>query len=176
MITNKKEHNIFRAFLHFVVVLLVVLFDRATKMLAVKHLMPISTYPLIQDVLHLTYVENTGAAFGMLKDHRWVFMVFSILMLVVLAVVVYKYKSDIHTLMMTGISFVIGGGIGNMIDRTVFGYVVDFIDFRIINFAVFNVADTFICIGVGLIILDVVLKKSKISFLYDTKANEDVKE
>ena len=75
--------------------------------------------------------------------------------------------------MMTGLSFTVGGGIGNMIDRTLKGFVVDFFDFTLIDFAVFNVADAFICIGVGLIILDVLLGKSDYSFLDGEKQTLD---
>ena len=60
-----------------------------------------------------------------------------------------------------------------MIDRTLLGYVVDFIDFTLINFAVFNIADSFICVGVGLMLLDVILKKSDLSFLDDKKSEKD---
>ena len=59
-----------------------------------------------------------------------------------------------------------------MIDRTINGYVVDFVDFTLIDFAVFNIADTFICIGVGLLILDIILKKSDLAFLEDKKSDE----
>ena len=137
--------------------------------------MPISSFPIIKDVLHLTYVENRGAAFGMLQNHRWVFMIISSVMLVVLIIVMIKHKKHLHPIMNIGLSFVFGGGIGNMIDRTLLGYVVDFIDFTLIDFAVFNIADTFICVGVGLLILDIILKKSDLSFLDNDNSNKDTK-
>lgn len=62
-----------------------------------------------------------------------------------------------------------------MIDRTINGYVVDFVDFTLINFAVFNIADMFICVGVGLLILDIILKKSDLAFLDDKKSDEVAK-
>ncbi len=128
--------------------------DQITKRLAVSFLEPIDTKPLWEGVLHLTYLENKGAAFGMLKDHRWVFMVSSTVMiaalLVFLCIMPKKYD---HPLLNTGLAFVVGGGIGNMIDRIAAGYVVDFIDFRLINFAIFNGADSFVCVGAGLIVL-----------------------
>ncbi|MBE6718017.1 MAG: signal peptidase II [Ruminococcaceae bacterium] len=150
-------------------IVFVVIFDQITKMLAVKYLMPISSFPLIKDVFHLTYVENRGAAFGILQNHRWVFMVLSTVVMVVIIYVMFKYKRFFHPILMTGLSFTVGGGIGNMIDRTVNGFVVDFFDFTLIDFAVFNLADTFICIGVGLIFLDILLGKSDYSFLDDKK-------
>ncbi len=159
--------------LYFLLVAAVIAFDQITKILAVKYLMPLPTVPVIQDVLHLTYVENTGAAFGILQNHRWVFMVVSTVMIVLLFFVMVKYKKYLHPLMNIGLSFVFGGGIGNMIDRTLSGFVVDFIDFTLIDFAVFNIADTFICIGVGFMILDVILKKSDLSFLEDKKSDKE---
>ncbi|MBQ4116925.1 MAG: signal peptidase II [Clostridia bacterium] len=150
----------------------VIVLDQITKYLAVKYLMPVVSVPIIKDVLHLTYVENSGAAFGMLQNHRWVFMILSTVVMVIIMVVMFKYKKYLHPIMLTGLCFVVGGGIGNMIDRTINGFVVDFVDFTLINFAVFNIADTFICIGVGLLILDIILKKSDLAFLDDKKSDE----
>ncbi len=150
----------------------VIILDQITKILAVKFLMPVSSVPILQDVLHLTYVENRGAAFGMLQNHRWVFMVLSTIVMFVIILVIFKYKKYFHPLMLIGLCFTVGGGIGNMIDRTLKGFVVDFIDFTLIDFAVFNIADAFICVGVGLLILDIILKKSDLAFLDDKKSDE----
>lgn len=155
------------------IVVFIIITDQISKVLAVKHLMPIDTFPIIKDVLHLTYVENRGAAFGILQDQRWIFIVVSVFMIILLAYVMIKFKKDFHPIMMTGLAFVVGGGIGNMIDRSLLGYVVDFIDFTLIDFAVFNVADSFICIGVGLLILDILLGKSKLSFLDGKKSDKE---
>ena len=151
--------------LYSICIIAVIVIDQITKMLAVKYLMPINTYPLLENVFHLTYVENRGAAFGILQNHRWVFMIISTVVMAVIVFVIFKYKKFLHPIIMVGLSFTVGGGIGNMIDRTIKGFVVDFFDFTLIDFAVFNVADTFICIGVGLIFLDVLLGKSDYSFL-----------
>ena len=141
-----------RSLLYTAIIAAVILLDQLTKQLAVDHLKPIDTFPIIPDALHLTYVTNYGAAFGMLADHRWVFLVISTVAIVLMAAYLY-YKRDEHPLLGVAISFIIGGGIGNMIDRTLMGYVVDFVDFRLINFAVFNVADIFVCVGCGLMFL-----------------------
>ena len=141
----------------FAVIIVTVFLDQLTKYLTVLHLKPIDTYPIIEDVLHLTYVENTGAAFGMMKDARWVFMITSTVAIIgILGYMIwraYVKKEKMHWMEALSLSFIVGGGIGNMIDRTVLGYVVDMIDCRFINFAVFNVADSFVCIGAGLMIL-----------------------
>ena len=142
------------------IILAVVGLDQWTKILALEQLRPIQTLPIVQDVLHLTYVENRGAAFGMLAEHRWVFMVFSIL--AILAILVWLWKEKPKSIWLRcAASFIVGGGIGNMIDRIALGYVVDFVDFRLINFAIFNAADSFVCVGAGLIVLWVILSEIK---------------
>ena len=152
-----------------VVIVASVFADQLTKQLVVNFLDREEPLYIIKDVLRFSYVENRGAAFGMLDDHRWVFMILSTVVMVVIIYVMFKYKRFFHPILMTGLSFTVGGGIGNMIDRTVNGFVVDFFDFTLIDFAVFNLADTFICIGVGLIFLDILLGKSDYSFLDDKK-------
>ncbi len=134
--------------------------DQLTKYLAVTHLKPIDTFPIIEDVLHLTYLENRGAAFGMLADHRWVFMVTSTIAIVgVVIFMLAGFKKYYDPLLWTGLAFIAGGGIGNMIDRVLLGYVVDFIDFRLIDFAIFNTADSFVCVGAGLSMLWIILSE-----------------
>ena len=139
------------------VIIVTVFLDQLTKYLTVLHLKPIDTLPIIEDVFHLTYVENTGAAFGMMKDARWVFMITSTLAIIgILGYMFHRYyvkKEKLHWAEALSLSLIVGGGIGNMIDRTMLGYVVDMIDCRFINFAVFNVADSFVCIGAGVMIL-----------------------
>ncbi len=135
-----------------VTVIFTVIADQVTKALTVKYLKPIDTFPIIEDVLHLTYVENTGAAFGMMKDSRWIFMTVSTVAIIAIGFVLYKYGREMVFASFC-LSMIMGGGIGNMIDRVMLGYVVDFVDFRLINFAVFNGADSFVCVGAGLLMV-----------------------
>ena len=88
----------------------------------------------------------------MLKNNRWVFLVISTVAIIGLIIYLVKYPPK-NKLFMLGLSFICGGGIGNMIDRVLLGYVVDFIDFRAINFAIFNGADSFVCIGAALVLI-----------------------
>lgn len=138
------------------IILFTVGIDQLTKYLAAKYLTKVATVPIIEGVLHLTYLENRGAAFGMLANHRWVFMVISSLTIVGLGLYLYLFGAP-GKLYGVSIAMIIGGGIGNMIDRTAFGYVVDFIDFRLIDFAIFNGADSFVCVGAGLLVLAMLL-------------------
>ena len=127
--------------------------DQLTKWLAVINLKGEESFPFWKDVFHFTYVENTGSAFGMLKDHRWVFMSVSTVVIIAALLIFFIYYKKLTPLMRWAISFLIAGGIGNMIDRVFLGYVVDFLGFTLIDFAVFNVADSFVCIGAGLFVL-----------------------
>lgn len=134
--------------------------DQFIKYLAIEFLEPVGTYPIIKNVLHLTYVENTGAAFGMLKNARWVFMTVSSVAIVALAVyIVIQYKREPY--ICSCLALIAGGGIGNMIDRIVYGFVIDFVDFRLINFAVFNGADSFITVGAVMLIIYFIIETIK---------------
>lgn len=126
--------------------------DQLTKRLVVRYLQPIASYPLWQDVLHLTYVENRGAAFGMLSQHRWVFMVFSTIAIVGVGIYLFRFCKE-GVWVKVALAMIVGGGIGNMIDRIALGYVVDFIDFTLIHFAVFNVADSFVSVGAVMLVI-----------------------
>jgi signal peptidase II len=133
-----------------------IVLDQISKLIAVKLLAPIGSVPLWEGVLHLTYVENKGAAFGMLADQRWIFM--SISSVAIIAIALYLYSGRNESKLYCGaLTLIISGGIGNMIDRIALGYVVDFIDFALIDFAVFNIADSFVCIGAGLLVLALIL-------------------
>ena len=108
---------------------------------------------MIPSVFRFTYVENDGAAFGMLDDHRWIFMVVSSVAIVGLLIFLWKFSPD-SKWVKVGISLIIGGGIGNMIDRLALGYVIDFLDFCAFPKVwpwVFNGADSFVCVGGGIV-------------------------
>lgn len=149
--------------LFFLVTAGVILLDQVTKILALQYLAPAGSYPLWENVLHLTYVENTGAAFGMLQDHRWVFLVISTVALSGMIVYMFLNKTK-HPLETTAVAFIVGGGIGNMIDRLTRGFVVDFVDVKCIPYwkYIFNVADIFVCVGCGLFILYILLFEAKV--------------
>tara|TARA_Y100000310_G_scaffold332758_1_gene408936 strand:- start:2101 stop:2499 length:399 start_codon:yes stop_codon:yes gene_type:complete len=127
-----------------------VFIDRLSKVLVERFMFLSQTIPLIPDVLHLTSIQNTGAGFGLLRGQQ------SLLILVSLLVVgVILYHLPVFMRERKGVvpfALLWGGALGNLIDRVYFGYVVDFLDFRI--WPVFNIADSAITIGaVWLIIL-----------------------
>ena len=145
----------FNTVLWVAIIVISVLLDRITKWLAVLNLKGHGSVPILGEVLHFAYVENTGAAFGMMKNARWIFIVVSTLAICAMLFYLIKYKPK-SRLAVISLAMIIGGGIGNMIDRVKLGYVVDFIYFKIIDFAVFNVADAFVCVGTALLIIYIV--------------------
>ena len=152
-----KNSRAMRAILYTAIIAVGIILDQLTKWLSTVYLTKVTTVPLIEGVLHLTYVENRGAAFGMLADNRWVFIIVSSITIIGLGIYLYLDKNK-NLLSTVAISMIVSGGIGNMIDRIAVGFVVDFIDFRLINFAVFNGADSFVCVGAGILILSLILE------------------
>ena len=120
--------------------------DQLTKVLIVRSYELGESHEIIKGVIDFTHVQNKGAAWGMLSDNRWVFIAISAVLIVVLPIILYKYRR-VHALFGISMSFIIGGAIGNMIDRIFCGYVTDFIEFSFVNFPVFNVADCFVTVG-----------------------------
>lgn len=167
LIKKKKPRDYI---LYTVIIAVGIILDQITKWLAVENLQKLNTLPLIEDVLHLTYVENRGAAFGMFADSRWIFILISAVAIVGFALYLY-FGHATNNIYAVAISLVVSGGVGNMIDRLALGYVVDFIDCRFVKypvfgesgvyfntFPVFNGADSFVCVGAGLLMLALILE------------------
>ncbi|MBR2464585.1 MAG: signal peptidase II [Clostridia bacterium] len=138
------------------VIAAVILVDQISKILVLAYLYE-EQIDLIEGVLRFTYVENRGMAFGLLADHRWVFLVLSVVGIGAVSYYLFRYVR--RNLSRVGLALIIGGGIGNMIDRVRLGFVVDFIDFCAFDFWVwvFNVADAAVCVGAALFVLDLLL-------------------
>ncbi len=132
--------------------------DQISKYLVLQNIPLHGNVLVIPGLFHFTYVENKGAAFGILSDHRWVFMAVSVVAIAAFVFYIVKFCPK-DKLLLISMSMIIGGGVGNMIDRVARGSVVDFIEVDFMEFAVFNVADIFVCVGCGLMILDVILSE-----------------
>lgn len=129
------------------VTVLAVALDWVTKRAVSTSMALYESFPVIKNVFNITYVKNTGASFGMLSGARWFFVALTVFLIA--AIIYYIIKNKVTSkLFMLSAAFVIGGGIGNLIDRVLTGAVVDFFDFCLINFAIFNVADCFVVVGV----------------------------
>ena len=140
-----------------ILMILVVVLDRITKLAVVNTMTENMSIPIIKNVFHLTYILNPGAAFGMLEYSRVFFIALTVVILAC-AVIFRKKIQQEAPMIKYGGALLLGGAIGNLIDRIETGLVVDFFDFRI--WPIFNVADIAICVGVGLIIWSVMKEES----------------
>lgn len=131
------------------IIAVVIALDQLTKWLIVTHIELGESVDLIHGVIRFTYIRNEGAAFGMLADKRWVFMVLSTI--AILALLVYLYFKRKESKWFTvPIALIVGGGIGNMIDRFALKYVIDFVDFYLFPAVwgwIFNLADACVVVG-----------------------------
>jgi len=134
--------------LYCLVALSVFAIDRLSKWLVVSHFTPGQSVAVVPHIFLLTYVENSGGAFGILAHHREPFVLLGLILLVVMVVASY-YLGRSNLLLSLALAFLTGGVLGNLVDRIHTGYVIDFLDFRV--WPVFNLADTFICIGTALL-------------------------
>ena len=123
--------------------ILTIILDQITKSLITKYLSLHQSIPLIKNILHFTYIRNTGAGFGILKNQN-ILLIFT--SLIIIGAIIYNFKKIIKKKkILIPIALIIGGAIGNLIDRIFIGHVIDFIDFII--WPSFNIADSAITIG-----------------------------
>lgn len=122
--------------------------DRAAKLTAANLTTPVTLLP---GVLQLCYAENTGMAFSLFSGYPWLLGLLSLLILTTGFFLLRRYR--LGSLSRIAAMFILGGALGNLIDRIFLGYVVDMIEFLFVRFAIFNVADAFLCIGCFLMAL-----------------------
>ena len=144
-----------------VIAVLAIIADQVTKYIVVANIEYKGSVPFIPGFMSFFHTRNTGAAFSMFSDQRWVYMVFSFIsMALIIYMLIREYKR--HKLLNIALAMVLGGGIGNMIDRIRLGYVVDFFKTEFMDFAVFNVADCFITVGAVLLGVYVIIFEPKV--------------
>ena len=131
-----------------------VLADQFTKYIAVVHLKDQPAIPIIKDVLELNYLENRGAAFGMLQNQKIFFVFVAVIILAMIAYVLFKMpEKRKYTILHVLLVLIASGAIGNMIDRLRLDYVVDFISFVLIHFPIFNVADIYVTVATTILVV-----------------------
>nr|WP_243895881.1 signal peptidase II [Paenibacillus sp. F411] len=142
--------------MYYLIALIVFLIDQGTKYLIASRLALGEQIPVIGDFFLITSSRNRGAAFGILQNQLWFFIVVTSLVVIGIIWYMQKVKSEGRRLLPVALSLVLGGALGNFIDRLVMGEVVDFLQFNFgsYTFPIFNIADSCIVIGVGLILLD----------------------
>lgn len=141
--------------------LFIIIVDQVSKAAAINKLMGQRPVEIVRNFIELHFVKNYGAAFGILQNQRWFFII--ITFVVIAGMVFYMLKNDRRMTLVSklAISMLVGGAGGNLLDRWRLGFVVDFIkvDLKIYNFPVFNIADIFIVIGTALLVYTVVFDK-----------------
>ena len=130
------------------IALVIIALDQGSKWLIQQGLTLHESIPVIPGFFHITYILNRGAAFGILENQRWLFLIMAILLFVLYAV--FRKKLPEHRAVQAGAGMLLGGAFGNALDRFLHGAVVDFFDFRI--WPVFNIADIGIVVGVCLLL------------------------
>lgn len=146
----------------FILSVIILVLDQISKILAISHLKNSAHYILIPDFFKLTYVENYGAAFGILQNKKIFFIIITLIVIIGISIFLVKNYYQINIFLRIGLALFLGGAIGNLIDRARFGYVVDFLSFRLFNeyeFPVFNIADMAIVVGTSLILVLVLFDK-----------------
>jgi signal peptidase II len=157
--------------IYFILAVFVLFLDQLSKWMVTQWMELGETIPLITDWFYFTSHRNPGAAFGILANQRWFFIVTTILVVIgIIWYLVKIHKDEDRKLVAYAFSLILGGAIGNFIDRLAYGEVVDFLDFHHGGFyyPIFNIADSAIVVGVGLIFLD--------TFIVWRKDNKKIKE
>lgn len=133
--------------IYFIIAALIFLLDQIVKYFVTMNLTPGVNVQLIPGILNLTYQENTGAAFSFLPDMRWVLVAVTGILVILIIVGMIKYKNKLAPIGMLALAAVLGGAVSHLFDRAILGYVVDYLEFDFVRFAVMDVADWFITIG-----------------------------
>ena len=149
-----------------------ILFDQWTKSLAVANLMNQDPFVIIPKVFQLRYLENRGAAFGMMQGQKTFFVISALVAVLGILYVYFKlpWEKRFHPLRVVG-TFIAAGAIGNLIDRVALGYVVDFFYFELIDFPIFNVADIYVTCSTIILALFILFyyKEDELDCLFPAK-------
>ena len=143
----------------FISILLLIALDQAVKWYVVKEIPLGGMRRFIPKVVSLTYLKNSGAAFSMLENQQWFFTIITLIAMGAAFVYLYRHIEGSIWLLL-GLTLIISGGIGNFIDRLRQGFVVDMFHLDFMNFAIFNVADIYLSIGVGLLLIYLLREES----------------
>ncbi len=157
------------------IVVILLILDQFTKHLAVVHLKDQPAIPIIKKVLELDYLENHGVAFGMLQNQTIFILLIGVLFMGGILFILFKTPTGKkYTALHIILSCIIAGGIGNMIDRISYSYVIDFISFVLIDFPIFNVADCYVVCGTIALafVFLFVLKEEDLDFISFRKKKE----
>ncbi len=160
--------------------IILILLDQISKFLAVKNLLGPggdgNDRILIDGVFRLHYLENRGAAFSLLKDQKWFFIILTTVVCIGIVIFLFRIPATSKYLPLSAcLVFLFSGAVGNLIDRVFNGYVIDFLYFELIDFPVFNVADIYVTCSVFVLFILILFKykDNDFDFLKRKKANEE---
>ena len=175
MTSNKNNSKAMSMVINCIWIILLIVLDQITKLFAIDHLKNIDSISLIRGVFELRYLENRGAAFGMMQNMKVIFVIIALLMLMFVIFALLKLPDNKRYLPLRIIMILIGAGaVGNLIDRLFRGFVVDFFYFSLIAFPIFNVADIYVSVSCILLVILVlfVYKDGDFEFLNTGKDKE----
>ena len=172
----KENFTLKRAVIAFFAFVLLILFDQWTKALAVSNLMNQEPFVIFPGVFQLRYLENRGAAFGMMQGQMTFFVIMAAFVTVLIAYLYFKlpWTNRFHPLRAVGL-FIAAGAVGNLIDRVCLGYVVDFFYFELIDFPIFNVADIYVTVATVVMALLIICyyKEEELECLFPSKKEKN---
>lgn len=151
--------------LNFFIFFLIIIFDQLTKKMLLFDIGLNNSKPFIPGIVQFTVVQNTGGAFSILKQYPIFFQLLGVINILIFSYLAFCPKVTLSDLIKIGCACILGGTTGNLIDRFVHNGVIDFFDLQLFDFAVFNLADVFIDIGVVLIIVGWILSSRKSNVL-----------
>lgn len=152
--------------LELIIIVVLLAADQITKYLVQLYLSPVgTTLPVIDGLVQLTNVHNTGAAWGMLEGFRWLFIPLTLIVAGLLVAVILRFRKKLCLFSRITLALLFAGAVGNFVDRLLLSYVRDFVDITpLFQFPVFNVADSALSVGCVMLIIDALFLKDKSMF------------
>ena len=146
--------------IYFIGIAIMIALDQVTKLWAVNTLVGKGAMPFISGILGFRYTENTGAAFSILREKQlFLILLTSVIIIALIGFFIKSLRTDVHVVVRVAYMFLIAGAIGNLIDRVRLNFVIDFLEFRFIQFPIFNVADMCVVVGVSLLAIGTLFLK-----------------
>jgi len=148
--------------MYFVITVLIIIGDQATKQMALSGLVLNHSSPIIQGFLNLSLTYNYGAAFSILQNRQGILIPITLIVSGIILYYMIRNKKTGHWSLMLSLALILGGGIGNLIDRIRLGYVIDYLEFKFVQFPVFNVADMSVVCGSALLVIYILFIEAKV--------------
>ena len=171
---NSNKRRSLRVFLNISVLIVLIVVDQMSKYLATLNLKDKEAISIIDKVFELRYLENRGAAFGMLQNQKYLFLVIGTIMLLVIFYILVRLPLDKKYYVINACLILIAAGaVGNMIDRVLNDYVTDFFYFVLIDFPIFNMADIYVSVSCVILVISVLFYYKESDFAFLKRKKED---